>query len=84
MCGTSGINTQRTLYFSNFPAGTTYRDLLSVIKGGKVLSINLRHNVHQTQQFDSSSSSTTCESQHIFFILPNSSKLAAEIHLHSA
>jgi hypothetical protein len=51
MCGTSGINTQRTLYFSNFPAGTTYRDLLSVIKGGKVLSINLRSEKSATVTF---------------------------------
>lgn len=51
MCGTSGINTQRTLYFSNLPAGTTYRDLLSVIKGGKILSINLRSEKSATVTF---------------------------------
>ncbi|KAF2167253.1 hypothetical protein M409DRAFT_54435 [Zasmidium cellare ATCC 36951] len=32
----------RTLYFCGFHPRTTYRDLLSVIKGGKILSINLR------------------------------------------
>lgn len=31
----------RTLYFCGFHPRTTYRDLLSVIKGGKILSINL-------------------------------------------
>lgn len=31
----------RTLYFCGFHPRTTYRDLLSVIKGGKLLSINM-------------------------------------------
>ena len=33
---------KRTLYFTGFSERTTYRDLLGVIKGGKLLSINLR------------------------------------------
>lgn len=35
-------NERRTLYFNGFSERTTYKDLLSVIKGGKLLSINLR------------------------------------------
>ena len=35
-------NDRRTLYLSGFSERTTYRDLLSVIKGGKLLSVNLR------------------------------------------
>ncbi len=30
------------MYFSGLSERTTYRDLLSVIKGGKILSVNLR------------------------------------------
>jgi hypothetical protein len=33
---------QRTLYFAGFAERTTIRDLLSLVKGGKLLSINLR------------------------------------------
>ena len=33
---------RRTLFFSGLSDRTTYRDLMSVIKGGKVLSVNLR------------------------------------------
>lgn len=33
---------RRTLYFNGFSDRTSYRDLLSVIKGGKLLSVNLR------------------------------------------
>lgn len=35
-------NERRTLYFSGFSDRTTYRDFVSVIKGGQLLSINLR------------------------------------------
>ena len=35
-------NDKRTLYFHGLSDRTTYRDLLSVIKGGKLLSITLR------------------------------------------
>ncbi|KAK5128402.1 hypothetical protein LTR85_003070 [Meristemomyces frigidus] len=35
-------NDRRTLYFSGFSEQSTYRDLLSVIKGGKILSVTLR------------------------------------------
>lgn len=38
----SNGNEKRTLYFHGFSDRTTYRDLLSVIKGGKLLSVNLR------------------------------------------
>lgn len=38
----STTNEKRTLYFHGLSDRTTYRDLLSVIKGGKLLSINLR------------------------------------------
>lgn len=48
---TNGGNSQRTLYFTGFPARTTYRDLLSVIKGGKILSINLRSEKSATVTF---------------------------------
>lgn len=37
----SGNKEMRTLYFSGLSDRTTYRDLLSVIKGGKLLSINM-------------------------------------------
>ncbi|CAK4031894.1 hypothetical protein DOTSEDRAFT_156730 [Lecanosticta acicola] len=43
--------TLRTLYFCGFPARTTYRDLLSVIKGGKLLSVNLRSERSATVSF---------------------------------
>ena len=33
---------RRTLYLSGFSERTTYHDLLSVIKGGKLLSVNIR------------------------------------------
>ena len=33
---------KRTLYFCGLPERTTYRDLLSIVTGGKVLSVNLR------------------------------------------
>ncbi|KAI7042033.1 hypothetical protein KC327_g5852 [Hortaea werneckii] len=35
-------NERRTLYFSGFSDRTTYKDFVSVIKGGQLLSINLR------------------------------------------
>lgn len=44
-------NERRTLYFSGFSDRTTYRDLLSVIKGGKLLSINLRSERSATVTF---------------------------------
>ena len=33
---------RRTLYFAGLSDRTTYKDLLSVIKGGKLLSVNMR------------------------------------------
>lgn len=47
----SGNNEKRTLYFSGFSDRTTYRDLLSVIKGGKLLSINMRSERSATVSF---------------------------------
>lgn len=47
----SGSNERRTLYFSGFSERTTYRDLLSVIKGGKLLSINMRSERSATVSF---------------------------------
>ena len=44
-------NERRTLYFSGFSDRTTYRNLLSVIKGGKVLSINMRSERSATVTF---------------------------------
>lgn len=41
----------RTLYFTGMSARTTHRDLLSVIKGGKVLSINMRSGRSATVTF---------------------------------
>lgn len=41
----------RTLYFSGLSARTTYRDLLSVIKGGKLLGVNLRSERSATATF---------------------------------
>jgi hypothetical protein len=38
----SNNNERRTLFFTGFSERTTYRDLLSVVKGGKLLSVNLR------------------------------------------
>lgn len=42
---------RRTLYFSGFSDRTTYRDLLSVIKGGKLLSVSLRSERSATVTF---------------------------------
>lgn len=42
---------RRTLYFSGFSDRTTYKDLLSVIKGGKLLSVNLRSERSATVTF---------------------------------
>ena len=41
----------RTLYFTGFNNRTTYRDLCSVIKGGKLLSINMRSEKSATVTF---------------------------------
>ena len=41
----------RTLYFSGFSQHTTYRDLISVIKGGKLLNINMRSERSATVTF---------------------------------
>ncbi len=38
----SSTNERRTIFFNGLSDRTTYRDLLSVIKGGKLLSINMR------------------------------------------
>ncbi|KAI7209658.1 hypothetical protein KC333_g8622 [Hortaea werneckii] len=40
--GLHASNERRTLYFSGFSDRTTYKDFVSVIKGGQILSINLR------------------------------------------
>ncbi|EMC92764.1 hypothetical protein BAUCODRAFT_77457 [Baudoinia panamericana UAMH 10762] len=42
---------RRTLYFSGLSDRTTYKDLLSVVKGGKVLSVNLRSDRSATITF---------------------------------
>lgn len=49
--GIVGANERRTIYLSGFSERTTYRDLLSVIKGGKLLSINLRSERSATVTF---------------------------------
>lgn len=41
----------RTLYFVGFNGRTSYRDLLSVIKGGKILSVNIRSEKSATVSF---------------------------------
>ncbi|KAF2210220.1 hypothetical protein CERZMDRAFT_21401, partial [Cercospora zeae-maydis SCOH1-5] len=41
----------RTLYFTGFNSRTTYRDLLSVIKGGKLLTVTLRSEKSATVTF---------------------------------
>lgn len=41
----------RTLYFTGFNSRTTYRDLCSVIKGGKLLSISMRSEKSATVTF---------------------------------
>ncbi|KXS94686.1 hypothetical protein AC578_10367 [Pseudocercospora eumusae] len=41
----------RTLYLSGFAPNTTYRDLLTVIKGGKLLNINMRSERSATVTF---------------------------------
>ncbi|EME77408.1 uncharacterized protein MYCFIDRAFT_191519 [Pseudocercospora fijiensis CIRAD86] len=41
----------RTLCLSGFAAGTTYRDLVSVIKGGKLLNISMRSDRNATVTF---------------------------------
>jgi len=46
-----GKNERRTLYLSGFSDRTTYRDLLSVIKGGKLLSITMRSERSATVTF---------------------------------
>lgn len=47
----SGSSERRTLYFNGFSHKTTYRDLLSVIKGGKILSITMRSERSATVSF---------------------------------
>jgi hypothetical protein len=51
--GIGGHNdsTQRTLYFTGFPPRTTYQDLISTIRGGKLLSITLRSEKSATVTF---------------------------------
>jgi hypothetical protein len=44
-------STQRTLYFAGFPPRTTYQDLVSMIKGGKLLSITIRSEKSATVTF---------------------------------
>ncbi|GIZ38525.1 hypothetical protein CKM354_000194100 [Cercospora kikuchii] len=41
----------RTLYFTGFGTRTTYRDLLSVIKGGKLLTVSMRSEKSATVTF---------------------------------
>lgn len=43
--------TLRTLYFCGFPGKTTLRDLLSVIRGGKILNVNMRSSKSATVTF---------------------------------
>lgn len=40
----SGVQSQGTLFFSGLSEWTTYKDLMSIIKGGKVISSVLRNN----------------------------------------
>lgn len=40
----SGVQSQGTLFFSGLSERTTYKDLMSIIKGGKVISSVLRNN----------------------------------------
>jgi len=42
----------RTLYFAGLAERTTMRDLLNVIKGGKILSINMRNSGATVTFFD--------------------------------
>ena len=42
---------RRTLFFSGLTERTSYRDLLSIVKGGKVLSVNLRNERSATVTF---------------------------------
>ena len=42
---------RRTLYLNGFSDSTTYKDLLSVIRGGKLLSVNLRSERSATVTF---------------------------------
>lgn len=42
---------RRTLYFGSLAERTTYRDLFSIIKGGKILSANLRPDRSATVTF---------------------------------
>lgn len=47
----NGSTEKRTLYLSGFTERTTYQDLVSTIKGGKLLSINLRSERSATVTF---------------------------------
>ncbi|KAK1083084.1 hypothetical protein LTR33_003492 [Friedmanniomyces endolithicus] len=49
--GPQATQERRTLYFAGLSDRTTYQDLLSVIKGGKLLSINLRSERSATVTF---------------------------------
>lgn len=42
--GTQNDQPQRTLFISGLSERTTYRDLMSVVKGGKIISCVLRNN----------------------------------------
>lgn len=42
---------QRTLYFAGLPEGTTYKDLISVVKGGKLLNVTMRSERSATVSF---------------------------------
>ena len=44
-------NERRTLYFNGFSDRTTYKDFISIVKGGKLLSINLRSERSGTATF---------------------------------
>lgn len=39
----TGHKSSRTLYFSGLSRHTTYKDLFSILKGGKIVSVVLRH-----------------------------------------
>jgi hypothetical protein len=42
---------KRTLYFAGLPAGTTHKDLVKVLRGGRILDIYLRKDRSATVSF---------------------------------
>ena len=49
--GVPTTSEKRTLYFNGLSDRTSYRDLLSVVKGGKILSVNMRNERAATVTF---------------------------------